>query len=155
MSDFPIFQPKFSQVALVVTSKPVKLLSPVWLFGTPWTIALQAPLSTGFSRQEYWSRLPCLPPGDCPWPRNWTRVSCSEASACNAGDLGSIPGLGRSPGEGNGNPLQYSCLENPHGWRSLVGYSPWGCKESDWSDLAHTHATRALKPRCHMKFPNV
>ena len=34
-------------------------------------------------------------------------------SACNAGDLGSIPGLGRSPGAGNGNPLQYSCLENP------------------------------------------
>ena len=36
-----------------------------------------------------------------------------KASACNAGDVGSIPGLGRSPGEGNGNPLQYSCLENP------------------------------------------
>ena len=36
-----------------------------------------------------------------------------KASAYNAGDLGSIPGLGRSPGEGNGNPLQYSCLENP------------------------------------------
>ena len=36
-----------------------------------------------------------------------------KASACNVGDLGSIPGLGRSPGEGNGNPLQYSCLENP------------------------------------------
>ena len=36
-----------------------------------------------------------------------------KTSACNAGDLGSIPGLGRSPGEGNGNPLQYSCLENP------------------------------------------
>ena len=36
-----------------------------------------------------------------------------KASACNAGDLGSIPGLGRYPGEGNGNPLQYSCLENP------------------------------------------
>ena len=36
-----------------------------------------------------------------------------KASACNAGDLDSIPGLGRSPGEGNGNPLQYSCLENP------------------------------------------
>ena len=36
-----------------------------------------------------------------------------KASACNAGDLGSFPGLGRSPGEGNGNPLQYSCLENP------------------------------------------
>ena len=39
--------------------------------------------------------------------------SGSKASACNSGDLGSIPGLGRSPGEGNGNPLQYSCLENP------------------------------------------
>ena len=36
-----------------------------------------------------------------------------KASACNVGDLGLIPGLGRSPGEGNGNPLQYSCLENP------------------------------------------
>ena len=39
--------------------------------------------------------------------------SGGKASARNAGDLGSIPGLGRSPGEGNGNPLQYSCLENP------------------------------------------
>ena len=38
--------------------------------------------------------------------------SAGKESACNAGDLGSIPGLGRSPGEGNGNPLQYSCLEN-------------------------------------------
>ena len=48
---------------------------------------------------------------------------CKE-SACSAGDLGLIPGLGRSPGGGHGNPLQYSCLENPHGQRSLVGYSP-------------------------------
>ena len=40
-------------------------------------------------------------------------VSEVKASASNAGDLGSIPGLGRSPGEGNGTPLQYSCLENP------------------------------------------
>ena len=44
-----------------------------------------------------------------------------KASACNAGDLGSIPGSGRYPGEGNGNPLQYSCLKNPHGQRSLAG----------------------------------
>ena len=50
---------------------------------------------------------------------------------CNVGDLGSITGLGRSPGGGHGNPLQFSCLENPHGQKSLVGYSPWGCKESD------------------------
>ena len=46
-----------------------------------------------------------------------------KASACNAGDPGSIPGLGRSPGEGNGNPLQYSCLDNPMdrgAWRATV-----------------------------------
>ena len=42
-----------------------------------------------------------------------------------------ITGSGRSPGEGNGNPLQYSCLEKSHEQKSLVGYSPWGCKESD------------------------
>ena len=49
----------------------------------------------------------------------------------NAGDTGLIPRLGRSPGGGNGNALQYSCLENPHEQRSLVGYSLWGHKESD------------------------
>ena len=53
-------------------------------------------------------------------------------SACNVGDLGSIPGFGRYPGEGNSNPLQYPCLENPMdrgAWWAT--YSPWGCKESD------------------------
>ena len=48
--------------------------------------------------------------------------------------LGLIPGLGRSPGEGNGYPLQYSGLENPHGQGSLVGYSPWDRKESDTTE---------------------
>ena len=43
---------------------------------------------------------------------------------CKAGDLDMIPGLERSPGGGHGNPLQYSCLKNPHGQRSLAGYSP-------------------------------
>ena len=52
--------------------------------------------------------------------------SDGKASAYNAGDRGSISGSERSPGEGNGNPLQYSCLEKSHGWRSLVGCSPWG-----------------------------
>ena len=67
-------------------------------------------------------------------------VSDSEESACNAGDLGSIPGLGRPPGEGNGNPLQYSCLENFMDKRDLEGYSPWSCKESDTTEqLTHTH----------------
>ena len=55
--------------------------------------------------------------------------SDSKESACKVGDLGSLPGVGRSPGGGHGDPLRYSCLENPHGQRSLVGYSPLGCKE--------------------------
>ena len=53
---------------------------------------------------------------DEPSVPRWMGFPCSSVgkeSACNAGDLDSFPGLGRSPGEGNGNPLQYSCLENP------------------------------------------
>ena len=57
--------------------------------------------------------------------------SVGKESACNVGDLGLIPGLGRSPGRGHGTPLQYSCLENPHGQRRLAGYRPWVCKKSD------------------------
>ena len=75
-----------------------------------------------------------------PWRRigyplqySWASLVASDGteSTCNAGDLGSIPGLGRSPGGGHGNPLQYSCLENPHGQRNLADYSPWDHKESD------------------------
>jgi len=54
--------------------------------------------------------------------------SVGKESTCNVGDLGSIPGLGRSPGEGKGYPLQYSGLENS------MDYSPWGRKESDTSE---------------------
>ena len=64
--------------------------------------------------------------------------SDGKESACNAGDPGLIPGLGRCPGEGNDNPLQYSCLENPHGQRSLEGYSPWGHKELDMTEWLST-----------------
>ena len=64
----------------------------------------------------------------------WLR--CKE-SACNAGYLGLIP-LGRSPGGGHGNSLQYRRLENPHGQRSLAGYSPWGGKESDTTERLST-----------------
>ena len=53
--------------------------------------------------------------------------SDGEESACNAGDLASIPGLGTSPGEGNGNPLQHFCLKNPMD-------RPWGHKESDMTE---------------------
>ena len=53
-------------------------------------------------------------------------ASDGKEPSCNAGNLGLLPGLGRSLGGGHGNPLQYSCLENPHGQRSLAGSNPWG-----------------------------
>ena len=67
--------------------------------------------------------------------------SDGKASACNVGDRGLIPGSGRSPGEGNGNPLQYFCLEN-----SMDGKpsSPWGCKESDMIKQLHFHFCHSL-----------
>ena len=92
---------------------------------TPWTTAFQAPPSMGFSRQEYWSGLPCPPPGDLPNPGieptsliplalagkfftidpqgkstiyTYHCGSAGKESVCNEGDLGSIPGLGRSQG---------------------------------------------------------
>ena len=73
--------------------------------------------------------------------------SDSKESACNAGDLGSIAGLGRSPGEGNSTPaafLQYSCLENPHGQRSLAGCSPWGHKGLDTTEQLSTAQQQGL-----------
>ena len=75
--------------------------------------------------------------GKIPWRRAWQRTpvflgfpggSAGKESTCSVGDLSSIPGLGRSPGEGKGNPLQYSCLENPPGHRSLEGYSSQGLR---------------------------
>ena len=139
-------------------------------FATPWTVACQAPLTMRFSRQEYWSGLPCPAPGDlshsgtepeshmspelageffttsstwvlvlssngerllkctriilgmmkmsCNWivvmgwlPRG-TVVKNLPVNAEDARDGGPIPGWGRSPDVGNGNPLQYSCLEH-------------------------------------------
>ena len=98
------------------------------------------------------------------WLRDWTCVFCiagtmqshpgspemplmgfsgssaGKQSICSAGDLGCIPGLGRSPRWRHGNQHQYFCLVNPHGQRSLVGYSQWGRKESDdWATKHSTH----------------
>ena len=113
----------------------------VWLFVTLWIVVCKGPLSTGFSRQEYLSGLLCPPPGNLPKPgikpasrlapalqadfsplSHWRSPYvcvcmyiykiCGKSSACNAGDTGLIPVLGRSPTEGNANPFQYSCLEN-------------------------------------------
>ena len=60
--------------------------------------------------------------------------SDDKESGCSAGDLGSILGSGRSPGEGNGYLLQYSCLESAMDRGALAGYSPWDCKESDTTE---------------------
>ena len=60
----------------------------------------------------------------------------------SVGDLGSVPGMGRSLGGGHGNPLQYSYLENPHGQRSLVGYGPWGHKELDTTERLGTQSSK-------------
>ena len=60
--------------------------------------------------------------------------SDNKESSCNEGDLGLIPGLGRFAGGGHGNPFQYSCLENPHGQRSLVAYRSQSDKESDTTE---------------------
>ena len=70
-------------------------------------------------------------------------VSLYKQSACNAGDrdidIDSIPGLGRSPGRGHGNPIEHSCLGNPQAQRSLEGYSPKGHKIQSTERL-DTHA---------------
>ena len=88
-------------------------------FVTPWTVACQPPLFMGFLRQEYWSELPFPSPGDLP------------DNAGDARSVHSIPGLGRYPRVGNGNPLQYSCLGNPMDrearWATVHGVT----KESD------------------------
>ena len=121
----------------------MKSLRRVQLLATPWTaahVAYKAPLSMEFSRQEYWSGLPFPSPGYLPYPgikprsptlradalpsepsgkpitevlNGFPHSSVDKESACSAGNLRSVPGSGRSPGEGNGNPLQYSYLENP------------------------------------------
>ena len=69
-----------------------------------------------------------------------------KESTCNAGDPNMIPGLGRSPGGGHGDSFLYSSLENPTGHRSLVGCSPWGCKELDMTEQLSTQ-TRSFRIR--------
>ena len=70
--------------------------------------------------------------------------SVSKESACNVGDMGLILALGKSPGGGHGNVLQYLCLENHHEQRSLVGCSPWDHKESDMSKQLSTNTQYLL-----------
>ena len=72
----------------------------------------------------------------------------------NVEDLSLTLGLGRSPGGGHGNPLQYSCLENPHGLRNLASYNPWGCKELHTTQPRSTYNT-ALWQSVFLEFANV
>ena len=77
----------------------------------------------------------------------------------NAGctrDAGSIPGLGRSPGGGNGNPFQYSVPRKSHGQRGLAGYSLWSPKESDRTERlsAHTNMRQGGKVHPHEQHPS-
>ena len=71
------------------------------------------------------------------------------------GDTGLIPGWGRFPEGGNGNPLQDSCLENPHGQRSLAGYSSWSHKELDMTERPSTNegGSRAGQPQPRLPLP--
>ena len=79
--------------------------------------------------------------------------SAGKESACNVGDLGSISGVGRSSGGGHGNPLQYSCLENPHGQRSMEGYSLWDGKEviKGVSVLSFPGGVSGKEPACQCR----
>ena len=120
--------------------------SHVWLSETLWTVASQAPLSMDSPDRNTGVGFHAVLQGIFSQPRDRTcvsYVSCLVRQVlyhqhhvgsvknlpANAGDVGSIPGSGRSPGERNGNSLQYSCLGNKsHGQRSLGGYSPWDLK---------------------------
>ena len=87
---------------------------------------------------------------------DFPRGSDGKESACNEGDLGSISELGKSPGGGHGNPLQYSCLEKPHGQKSVAGYSPGGLKESDMNEAAeHTSViAMVISPKAVLREAN-
>ena len=140
-----------------------RALSHTQLFMTLWAVTHQAPQSMGFSRQEYWSGLPCPSPEDLPDPEiepvslaspalaggffTWEAkvalvVKNPAASAGDIRDMGSIPGSGRYPVGGHDNPLQYSWPGESHGERSLVGYSPGDHKELDTTE-APEHSTHA------------
>ena len=110
---FEIFHSKKKKKAQLVKNPPAKQETLVRFQGKiPWRRdRLPTPVFLGF-------------PGD----------SDSKESTHSVRDMGSITVLGRSPGGGHDNPLQYSCLENPHGQRSLAGYSPWGHKELDMTE---------------------
>ena len=128
---------------------------------TLWSVARQAPLSMGFSKQEYWTGLPFPLPGHFPDSRikplslvsptlaGFPCSSVDKGSAYSAGDPGSMPGLGRSFGEGNDNPLQHSCLKQRR---------PRGHKELDTAEqlnLQHHFGRQVLYQVHHLENPTL
>ena len=120
----------------------VKSLSQVRLFVTPWTIAHQAPRSMGFSRQEYWSGLPFPSPGDLPHQGIEPRSPTLQADALTSAPPGRPrfnPWVGKIPWRRKWQPIPVLLPGKSHGQRSVVGCSPWGCKESDTTERLHFH----------------
>ena len=131
--------------------------SRVQLFVTLWTIAHQAPLSMRFSRQEYWSGLPCPPPGDLPDPGMETVSLVSPALAGGlfttwaslvAQMVKNLPAIretwarflaGKIPWSRKWKPTLVFLPGESHGQRSLSGYSPWDHKESDMTERLTFH----------------
>ena len=136
------------QVKLKMTSEEI-ILAYLWFGGlatkscptlvTPWTVACQAPLSMGFSRQEYWSVLPFPSPGDLPDSGIKPRSPKLRADSLPTEPLGK-PIVSESNYQKEAlwrRKWQHTPVFLPgksHGQRSLVGYSPWGCKESDMTE---------------------
>jgi len=118
----------------------------------PHHIYIYMGLSIGSS--FFLATLGALPsPGLC-WPKllilttlcGFPGGSVSKVSACSTGDLGLIPVSGRTPGEGNGNPLQYSCLENPIPWTEVPGGLQFmGSQESDMTEWLNHHHHHSLQ----------
>ena len=107
----------------------VKSLSHVQIFTTPWTAAYQAPLSVGFSRQEYWSGVP--------FPSPLPRWLSGKESACQRRRWKRIwfdPWVGRIPWRRKWQSTLVFLPGKSYGQRILAGYSPWGCKESDMTE---------------------
>ena len=90
-----------------------------------------------------------------PSPHHGSSGKESTYSAGDTGDVGSIPGSERSPGEGNGSPLQYSCLGKRHKQRSLAGYSPWGHKQLEVTEHTHAHQPKPPPPCPPCQLPNI
>ena len=120
--------------------------SPVWHFSTPWTIAHQAPLSMGYSRQECWSGLPCPPPGGLPNSGIQPGTPALQADSLPCEPLGNClqcrtPGLDPRVRKVSWRrewlPTPVILPGEFHGWRNLAGYSPWGRKESDTTERLH------------------